>query len=391
MSSKRQPRKSKVAKEPDSANSDHRGLGRWAALAWLMVLALGGALVYGWLGEQGTEAPTATASDQPEISTEGPPSEAPEGMAWIPGGTFWMGSNDPLMVDAQPAHLVRLDGFWMDRTEVTNRQFAAFVEATGYVTVAERPLDPKDFPGVPIENLVPGSLVFTPPDHEVSLDNHVVWWRYVPGASWKHPQGPESSIEGLEDHPVVQVCWEDAVAYARWAGKRLPTEAEWEFAARGGLDRRKYVWGDELSPEGRWMVNNWQGQFPAENTLVDGYRLTAPVGSFPPNGYGLVDMAGNVWEWCADWYRPDYYLTSPRDNPRGPSDSFDPQEPGVPKRVQRGGSFLCSDLYCIRYLPGARGKGEPSSAASHIGFRCVMDPKTAKPPESRSLTDHAAM
>ncbi len=295
-------------------------------------------------------------------------------MVWIPGGTFWMGGNDEAMVDAQPAHLVTLDGFWMDRTEVTNAQFAKFVEATGYLTVAERPLDPKDFPGVPLDKLKPGSLVFTPPDHDVPLDNHLQWWEYVPGACWKHPEGPDSTIAGKENHPVVQVCWEDAMAYARWAGKRLPTEAEWEFAARGGLDRNRFVWGDDLTPGGKWMVNNWQGQFPAENTEVDGFRRTAPVGKFPPNGFGLCDMAGNVWEWCADWYQPDYYLASPRFNPKGPSTSFDPLEPGIPKRVQRGGSYLCSDLYCVRYLPGARGKGEPLSAASHVGFRCVKDP-----------------
>jgi formylglycine-generating enzyme required for sulfatase activity len=280
-------------------------------------------------------------------------------------------------VDARPVHLVKVDGFWMDQTEVTNRRFAAFVEATGYVTVAERKPDPKDFPGVPEEKLFAGSVVFTPPDHPVSYEDPLVWWSYIAGASWRHPEGGNSSIEGRDDNPVVQVCYDDAVAYARWAGKRLPTEAEWEFAARGGLDRKKYVWGDALSPGGKLWMNNWQGRFPVENAALDGYVRLAPVASFPANGYGLYDMAGNVWEWCSDWYRPEYDVSgpSPLVNPRGPSTSHDPMEPGVPKRVQRGGSFLCSDLYCTRYLPGARGKGAIDSGASHLGFRCVSMPK----------------
>lgn len=293
----------------------------------------------------------------------------PAGMVWIPGGSFRMGAGD--LVDARPVHRVELDGFWMDRTEVTNAQFARFVRETRYVTVAERTPDPKDYPGAPLELLVAGSIVFSPPAGAVSLDQPLSWWRYAPGAHWRHPEGSGSTIRGQDDHPVVQVCWDDAVAYARWAGKRLPTEAEWEFAARGGLDQKRYCWGDELLPDGRPRANIWQGRFPSHNTAADGYPRTAPVGSFPPNGYGLVDMAGNAWEWCADWYRPDSYAFSPRHNPTGPPSSFDPHEPGVPKRVQRGGSFLCSDTYCTRYLPGARGKGAPDSAASHIGFRCV--------------------
>jgi formylglycine-generating enzyme required for sulfatase activity len=300
-----------------------------------------------------------------------PFSATPEGMVWIPGGEFLMGEPDPIFPDAKPVHKVYVDGFWMDRTEVTNAQFARFVEATGYVTVAERPPDPKEFPTVPPEKLVPGSIVFSPPHKEVSLDQPLSWWRYVPGADWRHPEGPDSNLEGREHHPVVQVGWYDAQAYSKWAGKRLATEAEWEYAARGGLKQKRYCWGDELLPGGKWQANIWQGDFPRKNTKEDGFEKTAPVGSFPANGYGLFDMSGNVWEWCADWYRPDYYAGSPARNPQGPDSSFDPNEPNLPKRVQRGGSFLCSDSYCVRYHPGARGKGEPGSAASHIGFRCV--------------------
>jgi formylglycine-generating enzyme required for sulfatase activity len=283
-----------------------------------------------------------------------------------------MGSSYAPFGDARPIHTVSLDGFWMDAAPVTNLQFARFVQATGYVTVAERKPDPKDFPGVPAEKLVPGALVFHPPSKAVPLDDVSQWWDYVPGASWRHPEGPRSFLKGREDHPVVQVCYEDAAAYARWAGKRLPTEAEWEYAARGGLTQMPYVWGKEFRPGGKWMANTWQGRFPNANSLEDGYERTSPVRAFPPNGFGLYDMAGNVWEWCSDWYRPDYYAHSPRKNPQGPPDSFDPDEPGQPKRVQRGGSFLCTDQYCSRYMPGGRGKGATDTGASHIGFRCVQ-------------------
>jgi formylglycine-generating enzyme len=302
-----------------------------------------------------------------------PPGPAPEGMVWIPGGTFWMGGDDPSWPDAKPVHEISVDGYWIDRTEVTNRQFAAFVKATGYITVAERKPDARDFPDAPPESLVPGSLVFTPPTGEVSLDNPLVWWRYVPGANWRHPEGPDTTIDGKDDFPVVQVCWDDAVAYTRWANKRLPTEAEWEYAARGGKERSPFVWGDEFKPGGKWQANIWQGRFPIRNTSDDGYLRTAPVATFPPNAFGLFDMAGNVWEWCSDWYRPRYEVTPTR-NPQGPETSFDPQEPAVSKRVQRGGSFLCTDTYCTSYRPGARGKGSPDSAASHVGFRCVKYP-----------------
>ncbi|MGE3817985.1 MAG: formylglycine-generating enzyme family protein [Isosphaeraceae bacterium] len=294
-------------------------------------------------------------------------------MVWIPGGTFWMGYGEAPGGDAEPVHLVTLDGFWMDRTEVTNAQFAEFVKATGYVTLAERTPTLEQYPGAPPENLVAGSIVFTPPAEAIPLDNHLAWWSYVRGASWRHPEGPESDIEGKDDLPVVHVCYEDAEAYAKWAGKRLPTEAEWEYAARGGLDRKRYVWGDALTPDGKWRVNNWQGRFPSQNVAVDGFVGIAPVASYPPNDFGLYDMAGNVWEWCSDWYRPGYEVTGskPVVNPTGPPSSHDPMEPGVEKRVQRGGSFLCSDMYCTRYLPGARGKAAIDSGTTHAGFRCV--------------------
>jgi sulfatase modifying factor 1 len=292
------------------------------------------------------------------------------GMVWIPGGTFWMGAEDG-RPDEAPVHQVTVDGFWIDRTEVSNEQFEKFVRATSYVTVAERKPDPKEFPDAKPELLVPGSVVFSPPTGEVPLTDVSAWWEYVPGANWRHPEGPDSSITGREQHPVVHVAWEDAVAYAQWAGKRLPTEAEWEYASRGGREKEPYVWGKEQVPGGKWQANIWQGRFPNENTVADGFKGTAPVASFAPNGYGLHDMAGNVWEWCADWYRPDYYGQSPAKNPPGPDSSFDPEEPGARKRVQRGGSYLCNDSYCSGYRPGARMKCTPDTSLSHTGFRCV--------------------
>jgi formylglycine-generating enzyme required for sulfatase activity len=294
-----------------------------------------------------------------------------EEMKWIPGGTYQMGSDD--FADSKPVHAITVDGFWMDEHEVTNAQFEKFIKVTGYTTVAERPLNPQDYPGVPVEKLVPGSAVFTPPTHKVSLDDPLQWWTYVNGANWRHPYGGQSSVVAKDNEPVVQVCYEDAAAYARWAGKRLPTEAEWEFAARGGKKASVYYWGSELKPGGKWAANIFQGSFPDHNALEDGYNAVAPVKSFSANAYGLYDMEGNVWEWCSDLYRPDYYKNSPQKNPQGPNDSFDPDEPGVIKHVQRGGSFLCSDDYCIRYKAGSRGKGETSSASNNLGFRCVRD------------------
>jgi formylglycine-generating enzyme required for sulfatase activity len=273
-------------------------------------------------------------------------------------------------------HLVEVDGFWMDRAPVTNAQFARFVAATGYLTVAERAPNPADFPGVPRDALVAGSSVFTPTGRPVPLHEPLRWWTYAPGASWRAPAGKGSSTRGRDDHPVVHVAYDDAVAYARWAGGRLPTEAEFEFAARGGLDRNLYSWGNELRPSGAAAANTWQGTFPARDDAHDGYAGTSPVTAFPPNGFGLRDMGGNVWQWCADWYRPETYATraaagGPVRNPAGPDASHDPQEPGAAKRVVRGGSYLCTDQYCARYLVGSRGKAEISSGASNLGFRLV--------------------
>jgi len=303
-------------------------------------------------------------------------------MVWIPGGTFAMGSDDG-PPDESPAHSVTLDGFWMDHTEVTNAQFKAFVDATHYVTVAERTPKREDFRGqvpniedIPAENLVPGSICFNEHfDPRTLTKDDPLWpyrvWKYVKGANWRHPDGPDTNVDDRLQHPVVHVSWDDAVAYCKWAGKRLPTEAEWEYAARGGLKGAAYPWGNDLVQNGKWLLNIWQGEFPGKNEVKDGFRTTAPVASFPPNGYGLYDMAGNAWEWCSDFYRPDYYRYSPLHNPPGPSDSFDPNEPNYVKRVQRGGSFMCSDNYCRGYRVAARMKGTPDSGTYHTGFRCV--------------------
>ena len=315
----------------------------------------------------------------------------PRGMMWIPGGEFMMGSADrPAKSNEQPAHKVRVHGFWMDRTAVTNAQFAAFVAATGYVTTAERPPDWETLksqlpPGTPKpadEAMVPGAMVFVGTEQPVDLSDYTQWWRYVPGANWRHPQGPESSIVGKDDYPVVQVSYEDTLAYARWAGKRLPTEAEWEFAARGGLNKATYAWGNDFAPQGRKLANVWEGSaqpFPVTGLRAESAHETSRVCTFAPNGYGLCDMTGNVWQWVADWYRADAYSQAAQGvepvDPQGPRDSFDPDEPGTPsdapERVIRGGSFLCNQAYCLSYRPSARRGSDPYTSMSHIGFRLV--------------------
>jgi sulfatase modifying factor 1 len=329
------------------------------------------------------------ATFEPTIAGPAAPAgDAPQGMVWIPGGEFSMGAQDEpgagevgmrATDDSRPIHRVKVEGFWMDTTVVTNDQFARFVRETGYVTVAERTPTAEQFPDAPKENLIAGSVVFTPPDHPVPLNDHFQWWQYVRGANWRHPEGPASNLKGRGAYPVVHVAFEDAQAYAKWAGKRLPTEAEFEFAARGGLAGKPYVWGDEFSPHGKHHANTHQGRFPVNDTAEDGHHGIAAVAQYPANGYGLFDMAGNVWQWTSDWYRPDYYAALASagrvaQNPPGPESSFDPSEPGVRKRVMRGGSYLCTPQYCSRYAVGTRGKGDIDTGTNHLGFRLVKDP-----------------
>jgi sulfatase modifying factor 1 len=303
-------------------------------------------------------------------------------MVRIPGETFLMGSDHHYPEEA-PARPVTVDGFWIDRRQVTNRDFAAFTRATGYVTIAERPPDPADFPDAPAENLVPGSMVFTGTNGPVDLRHMAHWWTWTPGASWRHPSGPGSALAGRLEHPVVHVAYEDAESYAAWAGKTLPTEAQWELAARGGIDGAVYTWGDHPEPDDAHLANYWHGDFPWRPD--HGYGTTAAVGSYPTNGYGLHDMAGNVWEWTSDWYsdRPPESANSPGcvpSDPRGGGrrGSLDPAQPqvAIPRKVIKGGSFLCADSYCMRYRPAARRPQMIDTGMSHIGFRCVRDPET---------------
>jgi len=390
-----------------SAKSKTRhGARRPVIKSWLMVLLVvvaGGFLLWRVLGsserqhQPASEPITITAESTPNSAafkttipnSESPAGPVPKGMVWVPGGEFSMGSTvesesmcdlPGVTHDALPVHRVYVDGFWMDATELTNEEFEKFVNATGYITIAERRPTKEEFPDAPAENLVAGSPVFTPTSQAVALDDSFQWWRYQKGANWRHPEGPGSNIIGRENYPVVQVAYDDALAYAKWAGKRLPTEAEWEFAARGGSAGRLYSWGDDFRPDDKAMANTYQGQFPVKDVGADGFAGVAPVRSFSPNGYGLYDMAGNVWEWISDWYRSDYYEQLASEggtarNPHGPAASFDPAEPAVKKRVHRGGSFLCTDQYCTRYMVGTRGKGEVSTATNHVGVRLVKDTK----------------
>lgn len=313
-----------------------------------------------------------------------------DGMIFVSAGTFWMGS-DRHYPEERPAHRVSVDGFFIDETPVTNTQFAEFVAATGYRTVAESVPDPKDYPGILPEMLYAGSLAFREPTGHVGLEDWSQWWSFLEGANWRHPYGPVSGIEGRDDHPVVHVTHHDALAYARWKGKDLPTEAEWEFAARGGLEQAEFAWGSELIPDGRHMANIWQGSFPTVNLDQDGYARTSPVKAFPPNGYGLYDMIGNVWEWTSDWYSAQHETDTikaccvPR-NPRGglESASYDPCLPEIkiPRKVLKGGSHLCAPNYCRRYRPAARHPEAIDTSTSHVGFRCVI--RNGEPNEQAS-------
>ena len=318
------------------------------------------------------------------------PAPPPPGMVWIAGGEFTMGSDGALSRhNEQPPHPVSVSGFWIDAAPVTNAQFQQFVAATKYVTVAERKPDWNELkkqlpPGTPKPDdsvLVPGSMVFTESAGPVDLSRMENFWRWTPSACWRHPEGPGSDINGRENHPVVQVSWDDAVAYAKWAGKRLPTEAEWEFAARGGTAGTTYWWGDEFRPGGKFMANTWTGSFPHDNTQADGFMRTSPIESFPPNGYGLFDMGGNVWNWCSDWYRPDVHAQLAKEalccDPQGPASSVSPDHPHQVERVTKGGSFLCHESYCASYRPSARRGLPPDTGMSHVGFRCAKD---AQPP-----------
>ena len=329
-------------------------------------------------GSGGSEA---TSRDEPDVPR-------PQGMVWVPGGSFQMGSTDGFP-DELPIHEVTLDGFWMDETELTVAEFKRFTDATGYVTVAERTpkredfvgqLSPEEIAAIKDDVLVPGSICFNPKfdrntfpkgRRPTPAEIYLVW-KYEKGANWRHPDGPDSGIEDRMDHPVTHVGWDDCVEYCKWAGRRLPTEAEWEFAARGGLEEKTYPWGDQREPGGQWMTNIWQGEWPFENYVQDGFETTAPVRSYKPNAYGLYEMSGNVWEWCHDWYQAQFYAASPSRNPRGPLESYDPTEPRIPKRIQRGGSFMCNANYCTGYRVAARMKGDPMSGTWHCGFRCVV-------------------
>ena len=336
---------------------------------------------------------TNIVSLKSKTTSRTPPGEPPfENMLWIPGGTFMMGSNNHYPEEA-PVHISSVGGFWLDKYLVTNAQFRTFVEATGYVTFAERPPKAEDYPGASPEMLCPGSVVFVKPPRPVDLRDYFQWWTWIAGADWRHPKGPQSSNDGLDNYPVVHIAYEDVEAYARWAKKEIPSEAEWEFAARGGLEGREYAWGSEFAPEGRQMANTWQGTFPHENLLTDGYEGASPVGVFPPNGYGIFDMIGNVWEWTTDWYEPHHQrlkaglsratiseqaqsCCGQATADRAMARSYDTSQPGVqiPRRVMKGGSHLCAPNYCRRYRPAARMAQPIDTSTVHLGFRLIVRP-----------------
>ena len=393
-----------------TSDSSYAGHKKWLLAVFVVVICAGGGFLAGALSDRQPAATTAepvlTAKPAPKV-VEGDGEHGPVAMVWIPGGEFLMGSDHQFaQPNERPTHRVRVTGFWMDRTHVTNAQFSTFVQATGYVTTAERKPDwealrvqlPEGTPKPPDSQLVPGAMVFVGTDTQVPLNDYSQWWRYVPGANWRHPEGPGSDIAGKDDHPVVQVSYEDAQAYAHWAGKRLPTVAEWEFAARGGLEQATYTWGDQFEVNGQKMANTWDTSarhFPVVSAKAGGAAGTSRVKTFPANGYGLYDMTGNAWQWVSDWYRADYFsqlAPGVSDDPRGPNDSYDPSDrytpANAPKRVTRGGSFLCNVEYCLSYRPSARRGNDPYNPMSHIGFRLVVSEGDRKSAAGGTL--HAA-
>lgn len=381
------PRMLRAAQNEGASAAEPSRRRRRVTLALLAGAVAAGAGYAAWMA--------GTAPSGPAIILPGDGVSGPMGMVHVPGGEFLMGSDSKLaQPNERPAHKVRVHGFWMDQHHVTNAEFRKFVAATGYITTAEKTPDwetlkvqlPAGTPRPSDSDLVPGGMVFVGTPRPVPLQDYSQWWRYVPGADWRHPGGPGTSIDGKDDHPVVQVSYEDAQAYARWVGKRLPTEAEWEFAARGGLEQATYAWGEKFAPDGKQMANVWQGRqaqpFPVVSPKAGGALGTSAVGTFPANGYGLSDMTGNAWQWVADWYRADQFRQEAGsgrlvDNPAGPAASWDPDDAGVPvsapKRVTRGGSFLCNEDYCLSYRPSARRGTDPYNSMSHLGFRLVLD------------------
>ncbi len=332
----------------------------------LLILVLSAGLAYWLTTDNQVPVITEKISDISSVPECAALTDDDENMVWIEGGQFTMGSSD-FYPDEGPVKNVEVEGFWIDRYEVSNAQFARFVDETGYITVAEQQLNPADYPDIPPDQLIPGSVVFIMPTRFSEGGSLTDWWRFIPGTNWREPLGPGSSIEGKENYPVVHVAYDDALAYAEWAGRELPTEAQWEYAARGGLENKTFAWGDEFRPDDKWRANTWQGMFPAFNEGEDGHLATAPVGCYPANGYGLHDMTGNVWEWVDDWYFPGHQQADTSKLPHG----YDPRQPHLPVKVIKGGSYLCAKNFCMRYRPSARHAQETTLGAAHIGFRTV--------------------